>query len=31
MTKADKEVAMKKRDAEKAEKAEKQTVPAVDE
>jgi histone H3/H4 len=31
LTKADKEVAMKKRDAEKAEKAEKQAVPAVDE
>ena len=31
LTRADKEVAMKKRDAEKAEKTEKKAVPAVDE
>lgn len=31
MTKADKEVAMKKRESEKAEKKEKASVPAVDE
>jgi histone H3/H4 len=31
LTKADKEVAMKKRESEKAEKAEKQAVPGVDE